>query len=215
MRIILVFLIIYIIFEIPISIGMGMIFKKMNLDYKKGLIPIYNRLILIKHFKLEQYHMALAFIPIISLYTNYVINEKLTKKFNKELLYIIKLTLMPFVFNIFFALDINEIQQENIDNYFEDQKNIYQQDEEEKPKMQDEYVWKPKTIQKANNVYKATRNNLSARINIEKNTNSDIIDNKTTTKNKHQKPTIIECPKCHAKLKEDVEVCFLCGTKLK
>lgn len=212
MRLILVFLIIYIIFEIPISIGMGLIFKKLKLDCKKGLIPIYNRLILIKYYKLPKYHLALAFIPLIFLYTNYLINEKLTKQFNKDLLYIIKLTLLPFIYNIFFALEIEEPQQENIDNYFEDQKNIYKKEDVKKEEVKDEYIWQPKKIEKSNTVYKATRNNISAKVNIEKTNNTDIIDNK---KDKKLKQDIIECPKCHAKLKEDVEICFLCGTKLK
>ena len=81
MEILLVFLIIFIIFEIPTCLGMGLIFKKKNLDFKKGIIPFYNKIILIKHYKLPQFHMLLTFIPIINMFTNFCIYKKLAEQY--------------------------------------------------------------------------------------------------------------------------------------
>lgn len=220
MKGLLIILIFFIIFEIPISLGMGLIFKKMKLDFKKGIIPFYNKIILIKYYRLPQYHLILTFVPLIGLYTNYIINEKMCKQYNKNIVYALQLTFMPFIYNIFLGLELKETKEdESIDNYFEDQKNLYQKTEkkETEPIEKDEYVWKPKKINKSTTVYKASRNNLSARVNINKKTNDQIIDNKVNDKQKRKNNNeeAKNCPKCGAKMALDAEICFLCGTKLK
>ena len=73
MRTLLIILLLFILFEIPTSYGMGLIFKKLGYDFKKGIIPFYNKIILIKEYNLPQYHLLLIFIPLVGLYTNYLI----------------------------------------------------------------------------------------------------------------------------------------------
>lgn len=212
MKILFVIFIIYILFQIPTCYGMGLIFKKMKLDFKKGIIPFYNKIILINYYKLPQYNLILMFIPLIGLYTNYLIYQKICKQFQKEFLYIIQLTLFPFIYNIFLGLEIKP-QEENINNYFEDQKNMYTKESKKikETKIEDEYIWKPRQIEKNNIVYKASRNNLNSNIKLEKNQN--IIDNKKETKKQNENQII--CPQCKARMASDAKVCFLCGAKLK
>lgn len=174
MNLILVILIIFILVEIPISIGMGLIFKKINLEFKKGIIPFLNKIELIKHYRLPMYHLILIFIPIIGLYTNYEIYKMICKQTKKEFMYVLELTFFPFIYNIILGLELKEQNEKNIDNYFEDQKNLYQKEPKEKKETKDEYVWKPIKKTKANNVYKASRNKTINK----KNKNEEIIDNK-------------------------------------
>lgn len=213
MKLILAMLIIFIIFEIPTCIGMGLIFKKIKLDFKKGLIPFYNKIILIEKYRLPQYHLILIFIPIIGLYTNFCIYKELTKPYKKNIIYILELTLLPFAFNILLGLEIKEQEQEQIENYLDDQKNIYEDDELPKEETKDEYIWFAKPKIKNNTIYKASRNNLNAKVNINIKNNNEIIDNKNKTNNKEKTNTKI-CPKCGTKIPENTEICFICGTKL-
>ena len=210
MKILITLLIIFIIFEIPISFGMGLIFKKKNLDFKKGIIPFYNKIILIKKYNLPQYHLILTFIPIIGLYTNFIIYKKIVN--NKDLIYILELTLMPFIFNIFLGIELKN-EKEEIENYFEDQKDFYsKEDQHEQPKEQeDEYIWYAKQKIKSDTIYKASKNKMNAKINLNTQNNNTIIYKKTIeqpTKNK------IVCPNCGAQLPDNTEICFACGTKI-
>lgn len=214
MEILSVFLIIFIIFEIPTCLGMGLIFKKKNLDFKKGIIPFYNKIILIKYYKLQQFHMLLEFIPIINIYTNFCINKELGKQYNKNAIDVLELTFFPFIFNIFLGLDIKK-EEENIENFYEDQKEIYDKDGkiEEVKKETDEYNWFPKQRIKSDTIYKASRNSLNAKVNINIKENNEIIDMKT--QNRKEKQNTKSCPNCNAKVPETAETCFICGTKLK
>ncbi len=212
MRTLLIILILFIIFEIPTCIGMGLIFKKKNLGLKKGIIPFYNKIILIKYYKLPQYHLIIMFIPIINIYTNYLIYSKMCKEHNKETLYAIELTLFPFIYNIFLGLELKDTQKkETIDNYFEDQKNVYETHTNEKPNKE-EYTWKPQKITIPKTVYKATRNKLNAKVNINLERNNNIIDNKNNKTLKDDNSKI--CPKCGAKMAPNTKICYICGTKI-
>lgn len=214
MKIILVLLVLFIIFEVPTCIGMGLIFKNIKLDFKKGIIPFYNKIILIDKYKLPAYHMTLIFIPIIGLYTNYLIYKRICKTYNKEFLYVLELTFFPFVYNIFLGLELKSTTQQS--NYFEDQKEMYNQKEtSEEPikENKDEYIWKPKQTQESDTVYKVSRNNLNSKVNISLVKNNEIIDNKKTI-NKKEKANQKICPKCGTKVSENTEICFVCGTKL-
>lgn len=213
MKIILVLLILLIIFEIPICIGMGLIFKGIKLDFKKGLIPFYNKIILIDKYKLPAYHMTLTFIPIIGLYTNYLIYKRICKIYDKEFLYVLELTFFPFIYNIFLGLELkSKITEEN--NYFEDQKQIYNQKEtsEETIENDNKYIWQPKQNE-SDTVYKVSRNNLNSKVNVALVKNNEIIDNKKII-NKREKANQKICPKCGTKVSENTEICFVCGTKL-
>lgn len=203
MQLVLVLIIIFIIFEIPTCFGMGLIFKKMNLDPKKGMIPFYNKMILINKYKLPSYHITLIFIPVIGLYTNYCMYSKICKEYNKDKLYVLELTLFPFIFNIFLGL---ELKQEGIDNS-EEKKDLNEKE------IKDEYIWYPKQKEKSDTIYKASRNNLNAKVNITIQKNNEIIDNKRQIIKKEKTNTKI-CPKCGTKVPETSEICFVCGTKL-
>lgn len=212
MDLILIILIIFILFEIPISFGMGLIFKKMKIDFKKGIIPFYNKIVLIKKYKLPQYHLILIFIPILGLYTNFIIYKKICDKYNKELMYVIELTLFPFVYNIFLGMELKEQEsEEKIDNYLEDQKSIYEDDEPDEQKQEDEYVWQPKKLIRSNTIYKASKNNLSGNINLNLQNNNEIIDNSIKQK---AKANTKKCPNCGAIVDENIEICYVCGKKI-
>lgn len=204
----IIILIILILLEIPTSYGMGLIFKKINLDFKKGIIPFYNKIILIKKYNLPQYHLMLIFIPIVGLYTNFIIYTKILNK--KDFNYILKLTLLPFIYNIKLGKE-NIQKKENIENYFEDQKELYSKEQIKEQIKQDEYTWHMKPEIKSDTIYKASRNTLSAKVNLNINSNNKIIDKKPTKKTKEN---TITCPKCGATLPEETEICFVCGTKI-
>lgn len=213
MRTLLIILLIFILLEIPISYGMGLIFKKLGLDFKKGIIPFYNKIILIKQYNIPQYHLILIFIPLIGLYTNYLIYKKIIKNNNMDNSYIIQLTLFPFVYNIFLGIELKQnTPKEKIENYFEDQKNIYDIDLPDEEEKKDEYVWHPKKNIKSNVVYKASRNNLNAKVNINIENNNEIIDNKKNKEKELDNPKI--CPNCGAKITSKSNTCYICGTKL-
>ena len=198
MRIILAILALFIIFEIPTCFGMGLIFKKINLDVKKGMIPFYNKMILINKYKIPVYHLTLMFIPLIGFYTNYVIYNEICKEYNKDKTFILEITFLPCIFNIIFGLEKTKIENTEIET-------------EESKEEYDEYVWHPKI--KSDVVYKASRNSLNAKVNIEKSENNEIINNKIQT-NKKEKENETICPNCGAKVSTTREVCFVCGTKL-
>lgn len=216
MKGILIVLVIIIILEIPILYGLGLIFKKIKLDFKKGITPFYNKYILINKYKLPQYHLILMFIPIINLYTNFMINIKLCKQFSKDSNYVLKLTFLPFIYNILFGIEVkNENNLENINNYFEDQKNIYEnknKDESETKKIKDEYVWVKKKPKKNETIYKATRNSINARVNINNQKNQEIIEKNTDETNKNKEELKV-CPNCKSKIKKETEICYICGKK--
>ena len=204
----IIIVIILVLLEIPTSYGMGLIFKKINLDFKKGIIPFYNKIILIKKYNLPQYHLMLIFIPIVGLYTNFIIYTKILNK--KDFNYILKLTLLPFIYNIKLGKE-NIQKKENIENYFEDQKKLYSKEQIKEQIKQDEYTWHMKPEIKSDTIYKASRNTLSAKVNLNINSNNKIIDKKPTKKTKEN---TITCPKCGATLPEETEICFVCGTKI-
>lgn len=210
MTLIYVLIILYIILLIPTQIGWGYIYKKMGLNFYIGLIPFYNKIKLINHYKIPEYDIVLVFVPILSLYTDYLIYKNICAQYKKEFLYVIELTFFPFVYNFFLAFDIKNKPKEKVENYFEDQKNIYNiKEEEERKKIIDEYTYKPKKI-KYDGVYKATRNNLNAKININVEKNNEIINNKKTKEKNNTKI----CPNCGAQIKENTKICYICGTKL-
>ena len=214
MKTLLIILLLYIILEIPTSYGMGLIFKKLGFDLKKGIVPFYNKIILIRQYNLPLYHLILIFIPFLGLYTNYVIYKRIIKNNNLDNSYIIQLTLFPFVFNIFLGVELKQQEKkEKIENYFEDQKNIYDIDLPDEEEKKDEYVWHPKKSIKSNTVYKASRNNLNAKVNINIENNTEIIDNK---KNKKEKgiDNPKTCPNCGTKNKSKSNTCYICGTKI-
>lgn len=214
MEIILIILILFIILEIPTSIGMGLIFKKTNLGFTKGIIPFYNKIILIKEYKLPQYNFILIFIPLIGLYTNYLIYKEICKKYKKDKLYVLELTIFPFVFNIFLGLELKSEEKEEIDDYFENQKSLNEkQKAEEKPEIKDEYIWLPKQQIKSDTVYKASRNKLNAKVNINIKENNEIINNYKKV-NQKEKEILKICPNCGAKIYKEQETCYICGTKL-
>lgn len=209
MKTLLIILLLFVLLEIPTSYGMGLIFKKLGLEQKKGLIPFYNKIILIKQYNLPQYHLILIFIPVIGLYTNYIIYKRIIKNHELDNSYIMQLTLFPFVFNIFLG---TELKQEEIKENTEKEKNI-EEIEEDKEETKDEYVWHPKKSMKSDVVYKASRNKLNAKVNINIENNDEIIDNKKNKKEKEiENPKI--CPNCGAKNKSKSDTCYICGTKL-
>lgn len=194
--------ILFLVFEVPVCIGMGMIFKKMNLEFKKGIIPFYNKIVLIEKFNLPQFHLILIFVPVLFLYTNFLIYKHICDKYNKGFLYVLELTFFPFIFNILLALDLKsslEIVDETIEPESKEEVKV------------DDYVWHPKTGVKSDTVYKASRNKLNAKVNIKISKSDEIIDNKSDVK---KKGNVKVCPKCGSQLASNVEVCFVCGTKL-
>ena len=214
MKILLIFLILFMLFEIPTCLGMGLIFKKKNLEFKKGIIPFYNKIILIKYYKLPQYHMLLIFIPVINIFTNFCIYKKLAEQYKKGFIDILELTFFPFVFNIFLGLEINQETEEQKDDFFENQNELYNKNEteEEINNQKEEYNWFPKQKIKSDTVYKASRNSLNAKVNINIKSNNEIIDNKDI--NQKENSNLKTCPKCGTKIQKDAETCFICGTKL-
>lgn len=214
MEMLLVFLTIFILFEILTCLGMGLIFKKKNLDFKKGIIPFYNKIILIKHYKLPQFHMLLTFIPIINMFTNFCIYKKLAEQYKKGFIDILELTFFPFIFNIFLGLEIKQESKEQAEDFFENQKELYNKNEteEEINNQKEEYNWFPKPKIKSDTVYKASRNSLNAKVNINIQANDEIIDNKSMKQKENN--NLKTCPKCGAKVPKNIETCFICGTKL-
>lgn len=216
MNVALILILAFIILEIPISYGWGLIFKKLGLDFNKGIIPYYNKIILINEFKLPQYHLILTFIPVLGMYTNYLIYTKIVRNNKMDDSYIVQLTFFPFVYNIFLGVELKQrpprTPKQKVENYFEDQKNIYDIDLPDKEEKQDEYVWQPKKNIKSDVVYKAARNKLNAKVNIVPKGTNEIIDTKKSKKTTDEETTKI-CPNCGAKLKNTAEICYICGTK--
>lgn len=199
-------IILFIIFEILSCLGMGLIFKKMNLGFIKGIIPFYNKLILIKKYTLPPFHFLLVFIPLISIYTSYKIYKKICEQYNKDSFYAVELAIFPFVYNFFLGLELPQEKQE-------EKKEMQEETEEETKKIEEDiYTWHPKEMLKSNTVYKASRNNFGGKINIKLNNNNEIIDNKKPSKK--QKENKKECPNCSAKINESAKTCPVCGTTL-
>ena len=195
----------FILFVILSCLGMGMIFKKMNLGFVNGIIPFHNKLILIKKYTLPPFHFLLVFIPGIWIYTNYAIYKKICEQYNKDNFYAVELAIFPFVYNFFLG---TELPQE------EKKEEIEQEEPEEEPKKVEEdiYTWHPKEMLKSNTVYKAARNNFGGKVNVKINENNEIIDEKK--KVKKQKENKKECPNCSAKINESAKTCPVCGTTL-
>ena len=192
-------IILIIIFGLISCLGMGLIFKKMNLGFINGIIPFYNKIILINKYTIPPYHFILIFIPIANIYTNYKIYKKICEEKNKDKLYVIELTLFPFVYNFFLAA---ELEQEKPKKFIKPKES-----KKETETKEDEYTWHPKEKFKNNNVYKATRNDLNTSINID---NTIIEDKKIKMTKENEK----RCPNCNAKVSQDAEVCQVCGTNL-
>lgn len=199
-------IILFIIFEILSCLGMGLIFKKMNLGFIKGIIPFYNKLILIKKYTLPPFHFLLIFIPLISIYTSYKIYKKICEQYNKDSFYAVELTIFPFVYNFFLGLELPQEKKED------PKQEIEEITEKTKEEQEDIYTWHPKEILKTNTVYKASRNNFGGKVNIKINENDGIIDEKKIIKK--QKENKKECPNCGSKINETAKTCPVCGTNL-
>lgn len=197
--------ILIIIFSLISCIGMGLIFKKMNLGFIKGIIPFYNKMILINKYTIPPYHFILMFIPIAMMYTNYKIYKKICEEYNKDSLYVIELTLFPFVYNFFLGV---ELEQAKIPKKEVKKKENKIEKTKEKEEQEDEYVWHPKEKFKNNTVYKATRNDLNTSINIDNEIIEDKVKIRKTKENERR------CPNCNAKISDNAEICQVCGTKL-
>ena len=212
MEAIYVLILLYLLFLIPEQIGWGLIFKKIGLSFNDGIIPFYNKIKLINYYKIPQYNIAISFIPILNLYTNYVIYKKICKQYHKEKLYVIELTFFPFIYNFFLAFEIKS-KQNKANEFFEDQKSLYDTKEEKKEMPKDEYIWHPKKENIYNGVYKATRNKLNAKIIIEEKEikDTEIINNK---KEKNTKKETKICPNCNAKIEINEKICHICGKKI-
>lgn len=208
-----VLILLYLLFLIPEQIGWGLIFKKMGLSFNDGIIPFYNKIKLINKYKLPQFNIAIVFIPLLNIYTNYIIYKKICKQYHKEKLYVVELTFFPFIYNFFLAFEIKKTQTRN--EYLEDQKSLYETKEEKKVIPQDEYIWHPKKENIYTGVYKATRNKLNTKIILEENKkekkDTEIINNK---KEKKLKIETKECPNCNSKLDINEEICHICGKKI-
>ena len=212
MEAIYVLVLLYLIFLIPEQIGWGLIFKKMKLSFNEGIIPFYNKIKMINKYKIPQYNIILVFIPIINLYSNYLIYKEICKQYHKEKLYVIELTLFPFIYNFFLAFEMKS--QKNKNEFVEDEKSLYETKEEKKEIPKDEYVWHPKKENIYNGVYKATRNNLKGHVILEeekKEKDTEIINNKKEKKSKIETKT---CPNCNSKVALNQEICHICGKKL-
>lgn len=196
----------FIIFAILSCLGMGLIFKKMNLGFTKGIIPFYNKLILIKKYTLPPFHFLLVFIPGIWIYTNYAIYKKICEQYNKDAFYAVELAIFPFVYNFFLG---TELPQEKIEEKEIEDEEMH---EETKKPEEDIYTWHPKEMLKSNTVYKASRNNFGGKVNIKMNENDGIIDERKITRK--QKENKKECPNCSAKINESAKTCPVCGTTL-
>ena len=199
--------ILIIIFSLISCIGMGLIFKKMNLGFIKGIIPFYNKMILINKYTIPPYHFILMFIPIAMMYTNYKIYKKICEEYNKDSLYVIELTLFPFVYNFFLGVELEQAKIPKKEVKKKENK-IEKQEKEEKEEQEDEYVWHPKEKFKNNTVYKATRNDLNTSINIDNEIIEDKVKIRKTKENERR------CPNCNAKVSKNAEICQVCGTKL-
>ena len=204
-----IFIVLIIIFEIISCLGMGLIFKKMGLGFIKGIIPFYNKIILVKKYTLPPYHFIFVFIPVVFIYTNYKIYKKICEQYNKDSFYAIELTLFPFVYNFFLAA---ELPQEKPVVKEEIKKEESEETKEDTEEQEDIYTWHPKEILKNNTVYKASRNNFGGKVNIKINENDGIIDEKKITRK--QKENKKECPNCGAKINESAKTCPVCGTTL-
>ncbi len=194
-----IIIIILIILQIPSCFGMALIFKNIGLNSKKGLIPIYNKILLINKYNLPQYNLILIFIPLINLYTNYIIYKKICTIYNKDNLYVIELTLFPFIFNIFLGLELNI-------------NNLNKQKTEDKKRQEIEYTWQPKGLEKNPVIYKVSRKDNLENINIKFNKN-EIIEDKINKKENNKKNRK-ECPNCKSKIPEKSEICPVCGLKI-
>lgn len=175
---------------------MGLIFKNTGMDLKKGLIPIYNKILLIKKYRLPQYNLILIFIPLISLYPSYIIYKKMCEIHKKDNLYVIELTLFPFIFNLFLGLELK---------FSDVEKPIKQKTEEI------EYTWHPKET-KNPTVYKVTRNNKLDNLNVKLYKENEIIED-LSKKEEYKKKNRKECINCKSRIPEQAEVCPVCGTK--
>ena len=196
----IIFLIV--IFEFLSCVGMGLIFKKINLGFIKGIIPFYNKIVLIGRYSLPPFHLIFIFIPILSIYTNYKIYKRLCDEFKKDSLYVIELTMFPFVYNFFLGFELEQQKQEE---------NIKEEEEEKQEYDASEYTWQPKQSLKSDTVYKATRNNFAGKVSIKK--DNEIIDGKKSSK-KNNNSNKKQCPNCDAKVSESAKVCPVCGTTL-
>lgn len=199
-------IILFVIFEILSCLGMGLIFKKMNLGFIKGIIPFYNKLILIRKYTIPPFHFLLIFIPFISIYTSYKIYKKICEQYKKDSFYAVELALFPFVYNFFLGMELPQEKPK--------EKEISKEKIEEEPKKVEEdiYTWHPKETLKSNTVYKAARNNFGGKVNIKINGNDEIIDEKK--KIRKQKENKKECPNCSAKINDSAKTCPVCGTTL-
>ncbi len=193
-------IVLIIIFGFLSCIGMGLIFKKLNLGFVKGIIPFYNKIVLINRYSLPPFHLIFVFIPLVCIYTNYKIYKRLCSEFNKDSLYVIELTMFPFVYNFFLGFELEQRKQEVVES---------NNDEEKKEEYDaSEYTWQPKQVLKSNTVYKASRNNFSGSINK----SDEIIESKKLEKKDSVGKK--QCSNCGAKVSDSSKVCPVCGSTL-
>ena len=93
------------------------------------------------------------------------------------------------------------------------EKSVETEKVDSKEKVVDDYYWYPKQKIKSDTVYKASRNKMSAKVDIKISNNNEIIDNKKQVKLRNGDNMRV-CPKCGAKVSSNLDECYICGTRL-
>ena len=194
--------VIYIVFILELML----LFVRLNEKFWKALIPIYNYVVLVKAVSLPVWYILLLLLPILNIYALYKIGVVLADQFNKKKYLAILFALLPPIGILFLMLGMQqekyEVRETNeLENY------------DPNRKVEDgSFGFNDTRVSVEQNV-QTPETEIPVEQPIVQETNLNPINLEPQT------PVIIEdsfkeCPNCHARIKSDSKVCFMCGKPL-
>jgi len=184
-------------------LGLSKMFKKASVNSVYAFIPFYNLYKLLEICGISKIHMLLFFIPIFNIYTYVKIAYELKDYYNKETSFMFLILFLPFValpilgFSKDKYVGINNKKVEGISIQELDKKEVLEEKEVE-------VVKRDTSIGMGTSVKTNVDNSDDSLLKVDLNVlNKNKVDNE-----------VIECPKCHNKMKKSAGVCFFCGYKV-
>lgn len=190
--------------------SLAKVFKKSSVKERYAYIPFYNIYELLGICGVSKVHLILLFVPIVNLYSWYLISASLSECFNKNKNFTYLMFFLPFIGIPILGLTKEKfvgINNKRVNGIFI----------EELKKVEVE------TVEKSEVLHRNTQIGMgqSTSPNLNMNNEQKIqpagelkADLNILNQNKKQEE-FVECPNCHNKVKESADTCFYCGYKIK
>ena len=184
-------------------LGLSKMFKKASLNPIYAFIPFYNIYKLLEICGISKIHLLLFFIPVVNIFTLVKIAFELKDYFNKKSSFMFLVLFLPFI--AFPILGFSKDKYVGINNKKIEGTSIQELEKKEVLEQKEvEVVKRDTSIGMGTSVKTSVDNSDESLLKVDLNVlNKNKVDNE-----------VIECPKCHNKMKKSAGICFFCGHEI-